>query len=68
MFRINPIKILLMRIIPKSVFAIFAKPDNSPEESKNFYIYVAQQIIENRKRSGQKCNDFIQLLIDANKC
>lgn len=63
---INPLKILIMRIIPKTVAQIFGKKTvKRIEKSQKFYFDVVRQIIENRKKSGKKNNDFLQLLIEA---
>lgn len=69
MFRIEPIKMLLLRIIPKSVFEMVGLSTDrvSNRESQNFYVNVVRQMIENRKESGQKLNDFLQLLMDADQ-
>lgn len=68
-FRISPIKMLLLRIIPKFVFRMVGVTSDrtSGHESQNFYVNVVRQMIENRKESGQKLNDFLQLLMDADQ-
>lgn len=67
-FRVNPIKILLLIILPKFVFKLIGvNPGNNNYESEDFYVGVVRQILENRKKSEEKFNDYIQLLIDAEK-
>lgn len=69
LFRVNPIKMLLLRLIPKFVFEMVGVTSDrsSGDESQNFYVDVVRQMIENRKESGQKSNDFLQLLMDADQ-
>ncbi|KAJ6647417.1 Cytochrome P450 3A14 [Pseudolycoriella hygida] len=67
LFQVNPLKMLLMRLIPKSVFTALgvSLDTSSMNESQDFYVDVARQIINNRKEGGQKSNDFLQLLLEA---
>lgn len=70
LFRINPIKALLLRIFPQSVFKMVgSNEDINPEgrASKDFYVDIVRKMIETRKRTGLKVNDFLQLLLDADQ-
>lgn len=66
LFSINPLRMMMIRIIPKSLTELFGiKQDKEIEEGQNFYIDVVRQIIGSRKKGEQKINDFLQLLIEA---
>lgn len=70
LFKINPMKMILLKLFPKFVFTMIgATDDANPEglKSKDFYVNVVRKMIEERKSRGQKMNDFVQLLMDADQ-
>lgn len=65
---INPLKMLVLRILPKSMFRMIGvntERNTATEESQRFYVDLVRQMIDKRKESGEKVNDFLQILIDA---
>lgn len=67
-FQINPIRLLVYRIMPAFVFKMFGLRHDRSEDKEDFYVNLARQILRNRREeSGQKINDFLQFLVDAEK-
>lgn len=67
-FRISPMKMLISRIIPKSVLKMVGvNSDSDRYESQEFYVNTVRQMIKNRKETGQKLNDFLQILMEADQ-
>ena len=53
-----------MMVLPTSVIKLL-NLHNSASDARDFFLDTAKQIMDNRRKSDKKYNDFVQLLIDA---
>ena len=66
-FNFNIFKLILAMALPSFLVKLLPFSSGSSAEARDFLLDSTRHIIESRRKSGQKSNDFVQLLIDADK-
>lgn len=65
LFRFEPLKVMASLILPRRLNTLLGIKSPLPDGPTEFYIQLCRQMVQQRKNSQSKRNDFIQMLMDS---